>query len=116
MSSTKLQVIVLGAVATTIPVDTAFKLDAIPASVTFEDPVNAPLSHVAQCLSVKVPGNASKHTTSNPKSDILQQGYHPGDSVAASNDSGAQPQDRTRRKRPGQLRNRSWLESSGASR
>lgn len=71
-------VIILGAIATTIAKDTEFKLGAIEDAITFEDPVNAPLSHVAQCLSVKVPSNASKHTTQNPKSDILQQGYHPG--------------------------------------
>ena len=65
-----------------VAADTVFIITMPDASDRFNDASTALTEDVAQTLAVKVKSDVGKHTTPNPKSMCIQQGYHPGDKVS----------------------------------
>ena len=53
-----------------------------PSDGQHADLENSTVMDTAKCFAVKVPSAAGKHTTVNPKFDILQQGYDPVNKVS----------------------------------
>ena len=72
---------VMDTIATAIAADDTVDILA-DEDVISDKPETAKMTRIASTLACKVKSDVGKHTTPNPKAQVLHQGYHPGSKVS----------------------------------